>query len=197
MKRTVNEREHDLIETEHLYIRNVPMAEIARRISEGKTYAIGPGQIRYDVADIRKRWQERYLEDMTEQLYLEPRKVDAVEFEAWEAWQKSKAKAQRTIQQSTSLGQGDPGRQLARIETEESVGDARFLELVLQCVKDRCVLLGIIRYKMELEIKERVTGMTNEELEAESKKLQGHIDAEVAKKVQRVLTGGGGTDPGN
>ena len=114
------------------------MAQIDIAVAVGVT----PAQITNDIQQTRKRWLSENLQMMTEQKAQELAKLDLLEAEAWDAWQNSK---KPTIKKSHGKGRLKAKGKGAWEKVEEitSSGDPRFLSQVENCIKGRCLLLGL------------------------------------------------------
>ncbi len=87
-----------------------------------------------DIAKIRKQWAMATVRSFDESQSLELRKLDALEREYWQAWDKSREPKTTT----KTLKDG-----LQETTVEQSPGNPRFLDGVLECVRSRCKLLGL------------------------------------------------------
>lgn len=108
-----------------------------------------------DLAAIRKQWKTDVSLYFQAARAEECQKVNAVEYEAWMAWEKSKLpKERKRITSKSSAGPtGDDVRLesggLDVTETTESTelegqcGDPRFLEVVGKCIVQRRAILGL------------------------------------------------------
>lgn len=115
-----------------LYVRGHSMAEIATVCGVHKCTIVR------DVREIRKEWREQYADTFQRYTLEQIRKIDAVEKEAWEAWQASK-------QDSVTISRKEPSS--GDIETTTTVkgqtGDPRYLEAILRAIERRSKLLGL------------------------------------------------------
>lgn len=94
-----------------------------------------------DLSAIRKAWLESAIIDFDNRKALELAKVDKMEAEAWEAWEKSKAEQVTTTGKKKSSTKGDSLE--AGTKTEKHPGDPRFLTIIGWCVDKRCEVLGL------------------------------------------------------
>lgn len=133
-KRTPLKREADLVVTADLYQRGVPMTEIA------KTVGVTWQQIQYDLADIRKRWLEKMIEKFDAKKAEELAKIDRLEREYWEAWDRSRQDRTST---TVKAGEGKEKRKEVSKTTEQHYGDPRFLYGIQWCISKRCEILGL------------------------------------------------------
>ena len=89
---------------------------------------------------LRERWRRDSWKNIELLMCRELRTIDAVENEAWEAWDRSKKNAE-TLQTKAAPG----GKKTTTKTVVGQVGDARFLQVVNDCVEKRCKILGIQR----------------------------------------------------
>jgi len=145
--RTSAQRERDIeLETE-LYLRGYTYLQISATLAERDppdNYSISAASIGRDLAQVRKKWQEQSLHHMTEQKNKELAKLDLIEREAWEAWERSCNPSwakQENKRVNKNTGAMDT---TSRIDiTRSEVGDPRFLQIMQKCSEQRCRLLGL------------------------------------------------------
>jgi hypothetical protein len=125
------------------YMRHKLLYEIAKDEGVSRT------TISDDLAAIRKEWLNRAVAAFDQRRAEELARIDRLEAEAWDAWERSKRDAQ-TIRASTTKGrvdgQGKPLPDLVRTDEtlEGQVGDPRFLERIGWCIQKRCEITGIL-----------------------------------------------------
>jgi hypothetical protein len=99
-----------------------------------------------DVVAIRKEWRKSALIDFDAKQDRELAKIDALEREYWDAWERSKTEKQHTrTRKRTGKAAGDE----AEVRKEPRDGNPKFLEGVRQCIYLRCRILGFIKEKIE------------------------------------------------
>lgn len=103
------------------------MREVAERL-ECSTQTIS-----LDLRAVRAEWQSQAMKKMEEAVEAELAKIDQTEMEAWAAWMRSQGDAEKKTE-------GDGGKKRT---ARTQYGDAKFLEIVLRCVEQRCKLLGL------------------------------------------------------
>lgn len=98
-KRTEGQIIQDRELTSALYIRGVPYHKIAVQVVQElkREYTLTTQQIKYDVDIIRKDMFEYYKTQMQTLLAEQLGKIDSLEFEAWQAWEKSKGETHGNI----------------------------------------------------------------------------------------------------
>ena len=99
-------------------------------------------QIGYDLKVLQKMWRTSALQDFDQAKAEELAKIDALERQYQDAWERSCAaarteiaRAKRTQQQGESIEKST--------RTEDQVGDPRFLAGVQWCIERRCKIRGI------------------------------------------------------
>jgi hypothetical protein len=103
---------------------------------------VDKSQISRDFKHIRRLWRETYIDDLNAAKQEELARVAEIEHRAWLAWDRSCRDAETMEVTGTSqAGKGKPER--VRKVTKEQAGDPRFLAIVLDCVKQRCEILGL------------------------------------------------------
>ena len=142
-KRTRGQREYDLILVSEMYLRGETQEAIAVAVSahyEG--FDLTRQQMGYDIKKLHGRWIQSQLINIDAAKARELARVDKIEREAWDAWERSKQDAE-TI---TTKGRGTKGAaaQMEKtIQLKGQVGDGSFLRIVQWCVEQRCKILGL------------------------------------------------------
>jgi hypothetical protein len=134
-------------------IRDQRRERVARLYVAGKSQRaialiVGVSQptISNDLEEVRKQWLSDAKMNFAERQAKELAKIDAVEAEAWEAWDRSKAEE---TGEPIPAFEGEPGEEpqaggkKIRARFQDFPGRERFLALVLRCVETRCKMLGL------------------------------------------------------
>ena len=129
--RTAQQRESDLGRTARWYRQGLTAGEIAERIGVTRQ------QIQYDLAELRRQWMDAQIYNINERKAAELERLDAIEAEAAEAFERSKACRSRTRKRSVKDGT------TVSITDHETAGDPRFLQVRLECVAKRCKILNL------------------------------------------------------
>lgn len=134
------EIERDRRNISRMYLRGDLQVDIADALG------ISQSTVSRDLTYLQKEWQEARINDIDERKRLELAKIDNLELEYWDAWQRSKEDAEvQTIKQKGAIVDGE--KQIVPIEaqkrTEGQAGDPRFLAGVQWCINKRCELLGL------------------------------------------------------
>lgn len=145
-RRKRNERERDLADIARLYLRGMGQYAIRDAVNEGKPYTITQSTVSKDLKELRKRWLDSSLRDFDNARAQELVKVDKLEAEYWQAWERSmKEKTQTTTGRET----GDKKtKDKASVRKEGRDGNPQFLQGVQWCIDKRCELLGLNQKQM-------------------------------------------------
>src|SRR5262245_26245420 len=125
----------DRAEVARLYLQGCTQAEIGAKLSLSRQ------QIGYDLEAVRQEWLRSSLMDFNAKKAEELARIDDLEREYREAWEKSKSGHETTTTEQTTSPQGDRTR--AAIRKEEQHGDPCYLAGVQWCIEQRCKLLGL------------------------------------------------------
>lgn len=156
-KRGHFERENDLQRITELYLKQYRQVDIAKIIG------VSQQQISWDLKEVQRRWLNLELHDMNEIKHRELDKIDTLEREYWQAWERSKGKKIDDLptqnpkpKKKRSKGRNvldevaefledtEPEPVVATITaTAEPYGDPRYLTGVQWCINRRLVLLGL------------------------------------------------------
>jgi hypothetical protein len=135
-KRTPIQREDDLRRISELYLRGWRQVDIATEIG------ISQGMVSQDLKLIQKRWRKQTAVNMDEAKNKELARIDALEREYWEAWERSKGEQVKGRQKQSDTG-GKKKIEWATVEKVQLIGNPAFLAGVEKCIDMRCKLLGI------------------------------------------------------
>ena len=143
-KRTPLQRESDFHDIARLYLARRTQPEIAEWIKANRHYTLSRQQIGFDLQEIQKRWRTDCVRAIDDRKAEELARVDRLEREYWDAYERSKRDATRKAQEkSESNESGKDAHIRAKVEVEERDGDPRFLSGVMQCIEQRCKILGV------------------------------------------------------
>ena len=90
-----------------------------------------------DLKAVHRQWKESVVQDLELARAIELAKLDRIEREAWDAWQRS----QRPAETAVVSGQAED-RQMRR-SVKHQHGDPRFLEVVHKSIAQKRALLGL------------------------------------------------------
>lgn len=120
--------EHRRAKVAHLYGRCVTPAEIAEQLGVSRS------TVSKDLNVIREEWRRQLASSVEERLGDEIARLDAIEREAWEQWDRSKLDAE-------SVTTGDSGE--CRTVKKQS-GNPAYLDLIRKTIETRAKLTGLI-----------------------------------------------------
>lgn len=138
-RRNPEQRENDLVFCTDLFLRGYSYRQIAdllnqRNAKMGLDYAIVPPMRVYkDLKQLLINWKREHEENIDLYITKELSKLDKIEAELWDAWERSKKRIVSKIRQS--------GLKTERSET--FAGNPRYLDLVLSVQQRRAKLLGL------------------------------------------------------
>lgn len=138
-RRTPEQRENDLVFCTDLFLRGYSYRQISdllnqRNAKMGLDYAIVPPMRVYkDLKQLLINWKREHEENIDLYITKELSKLDKIESELWDAWERSKKRIVSKIRQS--------GLKTERSET--FAGNPRYLDLVLSVQQRRAKLLGL------------------------------------------------------
>src|SRR5262245_58821887 len=100
---------------------------------------ISQATVSRDIDAVRAEWREASAVEFGEAVCQALQKLDLVEREAWQAWQRSQTPITSAVR---TEGNGPKGPS-SRATLKNSHGDPRFLDLVNKCVAQRSLILGL------------------------------------------------------
>jgi predicted transcriptional regulator len=122
---------HRRMQVAELYLKGLSQPAIAEQLGVSQPTVSG------DLKAIQQQWRASDIRNFEERRAMELQKIDLVEREAWDAWERSKKPAQSAT--VTGAGNG----QHTRKSVKNQIGDPRFLEQVNKCISQRRDLLAL------------------------------------------------------
>lgn len=147
-KRTKEQRESDKSFCAELFVKGYSYKQIAEKLNErtkqnGLDYTISIQQIYTDINNILASWKKERFDCIDKYMQLELKRLDKMEVELWEAWERSKEPKRKTqIRGGSILNTHISGGILDKRELEDKNGDPRYLDLLLKVQERRAKLLG-------------------------------------------------------
>ena len=153
-KRSEEQRIYDIRFCADLFLRGYSYREIADALNRdlsarGMGYTITFQMVYYDLQQCLIEWKRERLETIDDYVTQELRKLDKMEVELWEAWERSKTgklreKNRQNAKPRKVLEDGDNPEYYGYEETttETSAGNPRFLDLLLNVQQRRAKMLG-------------------------------------------------------
>lgn len=138
-RRTPEQRENDLVFCTDLFLRGYSYRQISDLLNQrnaklGLDYAIVPPMRVYkDLKQLLINWKREHEENIDLYITKELSKLDKIEAELWDAWERSKKRIVSKIRQSG----------LKKVRSETFAGNPRYLDLVLSVQQRRAKLLGL------------------------------------------------------
>lgn len=114
--------------------------ELLRDIAAKVKYTVET--VRLDLVALQGQWLENQKALYAQRQIRELQRLDLLEEENWEAWQRSKEVALIEVDEQT-VGGKDGGKSLTRATRRHQVGDPRFLTELRRIVETRCRILGL------------------------------------------------------
>jgi hypothetical protein len=139
-KRTPNQVEIDREFIGELYTQGLSHYAITNRLNSSRPYKLSRQIVTTQIQGIIGEWRAKMLQAVDEKIADELARLNKIEREAWDAWERSKAEETKTTSEKS---EGTNGRTLARVIKAGRDGDPRFLMIVGNCVTERCKLLGL------------------------------------------------------
>jgi DNA-binding transcriptional ArsR family regulator len=157
------------------------LAEVSRRYLSGEPQykiaeALGvyPSTITYDLKRLQEQWLASSLQDFNAARAAQLARVDHLEREYWDAWERSKAQITVTVKESTLTGNRKRVKGSERVE--DHVGNPAYLAGVQWCIEARSRLLG-------LNAPTKVAPTTPDG----TREYQEMDDEQVARRIQAIL----------
>jgi len=151
-KRSLSQREADLVKFSDMITDGHTFAELAEWIRANRPYTLSIDQIKADMREVRARWKEAQQGSVSELVERETALSYRLQREASLAYERSRGERTTTRQdQHESTAEPEKGKSKGgtrktkriHVEKEGRDGDPRFLDIVLRCNEARRKLLGI------------------------------------------------------
>jgi hypothetical protein len=128
-------------------LRNQRLAQVAECFGQGmplvqiaETLEVTPTQITRDVKLLNERWLASATIAFDVYASQQLAKLNLMEWEYWQAWLASKADDETSM--SKQKGLSDEGKEVW-VRKRRQCGNPAFLDGVMNCVRERCKLLGL------------------------------------------------------
>lgn len=147
-KRNLVDRAKDRLEVIEYYLKGKNYRDIAKMISDDREYSISHVAVGNDVKFVLNEWKKTRDDKVELYLTIELAKIDKLEREYWEAWEKSKVDWE---QKAAKIIKNKDGKEIGGVLSREETsvkhftefGDPRFLQGVERCIEKRIALLGL------------------------------------------------------
>lgn len=143
-KRSKDQALRDRYVVAELYLKGRNLRQITDELNERSDveYQLSMSSIARDLNLVRDHWLTSMVRDFDQAKAVELAKLDNLEREAWFAWEWSK-----TERKTRTIKATGPRHGLQNVEktekTEESIGDPRYMQVILQCIEKRIKILGL------------------------------------------------------
>ncbi|GAB3164800.1 helix-turn-helix domain-containing protein [Telluribacter humicola] len=146
---TEEELEVRLNQVSALYLKGMPQYKIAEKVG------VSPSQVSRDLDMLRDRWRQVNMDNMNDIILEQLNKLDVMEKELWEAWDRSKLDYKETRIKGKGKAKKKEGEEEGREETQNSLQgevtkitkekepNVGFMVALLQLMERRSKLLGM------------------------------------------------------
>lgn len=134
--RSTSQKIRDRRRIADLYLQGETQIDIAEKVG------ISQGTVSRDIKFLQDFWLKSSLIDFDEAKSKELAKVDRLEREYWDAWERSCEDAESTTEKEIELDDRTI-RKEATQTAKGQAGDPRFLAGVQWCIEKRCKILGL------------------------------------------------------
>lgn len=137
-RRKSSELARDRRKIADLYLKGRIQADIAQEIG------VSQQTISNDLKALHREWLDSALVDFNEAKAQELAKIDRLEREYWQAWERSCEDAETVTEKArASRGAEKPDSVEKTKQAKGQAGDPRFLAGIQWCIERRCKILGI------------------------------------------------------
>lgn len=149
--RSWQQREYDLLEEARLYAQGRTTFEIREHLAKNRTYTLTTGQINLDMKEVVRRWRTECISTIDDHKAKALAQIDEVYRMYLEAWENSKKPVTEVhteeIDDKTTSSKATTlpaySRRKKQSKVTGSYGEVRFLEGIMNCIKERCKILGL------------------------------------------------------
>lgn len=122
-----------------LYLRGHSIRQIVDAVNNQSERQTSIRTVHNDIQTLLAEYKEQRIAELEDAQRVELAKINEVEKTAWEAWERSKQKEMQTDKSVT----GEKSRTESGTTKEETPGDPRFLQIVMNCIDRRCKIMGM------------------------------------------------------
>lgn len=141
VRRSPGQREVDIEFIWPLYIKGQTFRQIAAALNAERQYSVTHVTVYKDVQHILAEWRKLRLEAIDDLKEAELARINALEREYWEAWERSKAEIEKRLEAVETGAKGTSTRE--QTTREERLADPRYLQGIQWCIEQRCKILGL------------------------------------------------------
>ena len=135
VERAASKRDSKAAEVIELYFTGMTQREIGERLG----FSIY--QVFKTLQDAKNLWHEWKLDEMDMRISGELARIDRIESEAWAGWNRSREDEVTRMAETTNSKDRGPETKRRKVRRGQS-GEASFLRIALDCVDQRCKILG-------------------------------------------------------
>lgn len=163
-KRSNEQKELDIVICTRYFLQGYTYRQIADKLNieikaRGNDYTIDFRTVYRDLQKVLIEWKKEHADDMDAYVRKEVQKLDLMECELWQAWEKSKTgKLREKVAKRPSRDELKDSYDTNETTKETSAGNPRFLQLILEVMQRRAKLLGF-----DAPVKVDVTGLSARE----------------------------------
>ena len=173
---------HELsVEARRARVGDLFLKGVKRQDQLAERLGVDRSTISRDLKVLNARWKESGVRDLDAAKGQVLEEIDLMRYEAWSAWEASKAAKETTSSEQVN---GRGGRSKAAIRTEQQTGDPRYLAAVQWCITKTCDLLG-------LDAPKEFRDVTDAQVDAEVQRLLGDVAAQRQAPAGGPPAGGG------
>jgi len=183
-KRNEKQKSQDRTMIANWMVQNKTVRKIQELLNEnnlekGKGYTLSLGQIAADMKKVLQEWQDERKDFIDYVVDRELKKLDIIEAECWEAWDKSKQGKKTTKFSGGQITNTSvSGGKIKERSLEETSGDVKYLDKIFDCMDMRKDLLGYAAAKkveFSGSIGVGVTPMSEDEIEKEKARIKNNL----------------------
>ena len=188
MKRSKAEKEERFNQIAKMYVKGVTQVDMVR------TLGISQGQVSNDLKLVLRKWEEDRTHDIDRYKNEQLTRINAIEEEMWQAWEKSKT-AKKVVVNKSKAGEWfdaiDPATGKAvkqqfdkywragTTEEEPTGGDMQYMNGIMWCVQERAKIMGLYAPKKIAQ-----TDPTGEFESQSAKEILGDIIGGILKRAK-------------
>ena len=136
IKRSNSQKHKDRLIVSDLYLKGYTQQYI------GEKLGISITTVCRDIKVLIRWWKRSSVKNIDSLKQIELNKINKLEIEYWEAWERSKNDAEQKIKRQRQTANNEPINE-AQIKSDSQNGDPRYLAGVQWCIEKRCKIIGI------------------------------------------------------
>lgn len=154
-----------------MFLKSYSHRQITEQLNAQNPYSLSAQQILRDIHVIISDWKTSTSALIDERMEQDLMKLEKIENEAWEAWDRSRGK------KITKTATESDGVKTKQIKEEQLIGEPKFLDLIRQVLQDRANLLGYMAPKkvdtsVSISVTNKIAEMGPDAIQKEIKRLR-------------------------